>query len=247
MIGRAALGCSVRPEATPPVRLPALVSVIILGALVALPQLLWARPDPSAADRELLTRLARQTGAHTAPPAPSLREYAATVVQDVFHRLFGWIHLPKVSWTGLGAILLVTGYALAVLLLAGALFLIGRSVLAMMNRGRGNGGSAGLTASASPVPPARPSEADYWWQRFRAALKERDSLTAMESLWFWVAVRLTGTAADPAWTSRELLDQAQRDDLRPAMTQLDGWRYGPMPPTTETLDSLATRLGEVLG
>ena len=196
------LGRSVRTETTAAMRLPAFVSTILVGALAALPQLLWAAPDSPTADRKLLSRLATQTGAHTAPPRPSLSEYAATVAQDVLHRLFGWIHFPNINLTGLGPLLQVVGYGLA---------------------------------------------AAYWWRRFRAALKRRDSVTAMESLWFWVAVRLTGTAVDPSWTSRELLNQAKRDDLRPAMMQLDGWRFGPSTPTPDALGGLAARLGEVLG
>jgi hypothetical protein len=241
------LGRSVRTETTAAMRLPAFVSTILVGALAALPQLLWAAPDSPTADRELLSRLATQTGAHTAPPRPSLSEYAATVAQDVFHRLFGWIHFPNINLTGLGPLLQVVGYGLAVLLLAGALILIARFVLASRVRKQGSEGPTGPTASASPVPPAPPSEAAYWWRRFRAAMKRGDSVTAMESLWFWVAVRLTGTAVDPSWTSRELLNQAKRDDLRPAMMQLDGWRFGPSTPTPDALGGLAARLGEVLG
>jgi len=241
MTGKAALGSSVRTKTTAPARLP------LVATAAALPRLLWAFPDSPIADRKLLARLATETGARTAPPAPSLHEYVAMVAQDVFHRLFGWIHLPNISFAGLGPVLLAVGFGLAVLLLTGALFLIARFLLAAINRRSENVRSTHPTASASPVPPAPPSEAAYWWRRFRAALNRRDAITAMESLWFWVAVRLTGAAADPSWTSRELLDQAKRDDLRPAMTQLDGWRFGPIRPAPEKLENLATQLGEVLG
>ena len=222
-------------------------TAIILGAMVALPQLLWAVPGPSEADRELLSRWAGETGVQTAPPPPSLREYAAMATEDVVHRVFGWIHLPKLVAGGVGAVLLAVGYAVALLLLAGALFLIARFLVAAFNRRRGSAGPAGLGVSASPVSPDPPSGAAYWWRRFRAALTRGDTATAMESLWFWVAIRLAGTTVDPSWTSRELLDRVERDDLRPAMTQLDGWRFGPTTPTPETLDGLAIRLGEVLG
>lgn len=247
MIGGAARGGRPCRAAAAPVRVPALVVAVLVGTVLAPARLLWAAPDQARADRELLDRLARETGVHTAPPAPSLHEYLATVSEAVFHRLLGWIHLPNLDLSGLGPVVQAVAYALAILLIAGALFLIGRLLLAAVKRRREGEGASGPDAFAAPVSEAPPSDAAYWWRRFRAAVKAGDSATAMESLWFWVAVRLTGTAVDPSWTSRELLERVGRDDLRPAMTQLDGWRYGPTAPAIESLEGLAAGFGEVLG
>ncbi len=198
------------------------------------------------ADRQLLSRLAAETGVQTAPHAPSFREYLVVLGRHVVRKLLGWIHLPNIDLPGAAPYLEIVARLLAWLLVAGALVLMVRILVGTYRRRRAREGPAPAGPEATPLEASRPSNAAYWWSRLRDALEAGDPVAALESLWFFTGFRLAGTSLDPSWTSTELLERTGRRDLAGLMTLLDAWRFGPDTPGPPEIDSLAGRLREAL-
>jgi len=200
----------------------------------------------AVADRQLLVRLATETGVQTAPHAPSFREYLVVLGRHVVRKLLGWIHLPSIDLPGAAPYLEIVARLLAWLLVAGALVLMVRIVVGTYRRRRAREGPEPMGPEATPLEAARPSNAAYWWSRLQDATEAGDTAAALESLWFFTGFRLAGTSLDPSWTSTELLERTGRRDLAGFMTRLDAWRFGPDPPWLPEIESLAGRLREAL-
>lgn len=220
----------------------------LAAATACLAALAGAHPAaaPARADRELLAQLAREAGAVTSPPGPSAQEYIAMVVRRVAEAVLDWL-LP--SGKGLESafeLLSTLARILAWTLVAAAIFLLVRRLVAgWIRRSRGASGEAGETGLEVAARPQHDPET--WLRRFREALEAGDLDAAMQALWMWAGLRLAGPELDAAWTSSELLAHAGRRDLRAVFGRLDAWRYGPQRPESGRLERLAAELVEVTG
>ncbi len=148
-----------------------------------------------------------------------------------------WLHVspPVLRW-------IVAG--LAVLVVAALLWLI----VAWARRRPKAPAPAPVVAAAAP---AAPLDAAGWRAELERRLAEGRIPEALEALWWWLARSLAGPAAEPDWTSRDLVarsrrDDLQRDRLRDLVRRLDAFTYGPLPPAAEDLRGLLGRLEEAL-
>ncbi len=212
------------------------------GRLAALATALPAAA-PGNAHRELLARLARETGAVTTPPAPSFQEYVGTVIRHAAEALLHRLRPSGMTLDAAFELLSTVAEVLAWVLIGAAVaLLVRRLVLAWLQRrpAASEDGDAGLETTSQPRLGM-----EAWRERFRAAMEAGDLDGAMQALWMWVGLRLAGAALDPAWTSSELLRHSGRQDLRPLFARLDTWRYGPRAPEAGPLERLAAELAEV--
>ncbi len=141
-----------------------------------------------------------------------------------------------------------TFYVLALAVAALALLLLLRALLPRL-RGRPRAVAPGALAS-SPAPAAA-LDASGWRAELDRRLTEGRIPEALEALWWWLARSLAGPAAEPDWTSRDLVARSRRGDLqedplRDLVRRLDAFTYGPLPPAVEDLRGLLGRLEEAL-
>ena len=105
--------------------------------------------------------------------------------------------------------------------------------------------------SEDPIVTSEPVEevasTEIWASRLSRALERGEIAEALEALWWWLAIHVAPGSADPTWTSRELLRQARRNDLRALADRLDRQIYGPGDPAPEQVRALFRELREVLG
>ncbi len=220
----------------------------LAAAAACLALLAEAQPAvaPVRADRELLARLARETGAATSPPGPSAQEYIATVARRVMEALLGWLTPPATSLESTFGLLLLLAQVLAWTLVIIVLVLLARLLVAAWKRRSGR--ASGMAGDAGVEVTARPRLGpEAWLRRFREALEGGDLDAALHALWMCAGLRLAGPELDGAWTSSELLAHAGRHDLRPVFARLDAWRYGPGRPRPALLERLADELVEATG
>ncbi len=90
-----------------------------------------------------------------------------------------------------------------------------------------------------------------WLATLENRLAAGDLSGALEAAWWWLARSLAAERVDPAWTSRELLEQAhlersRRRQLLPIVRQLDTLVYGPRPPRADEVRGFADQLAAVL-
>jgi hypothetical protein len=112
-------------------------------------------------------------------------------------------------------------------------------------------GGGSLTALGIP---AAARDAAAWRAELDRRLADGRITDALEALWWWLARSLAGERAEADWTSRDLVAQARRQDLREGtreslrdiVRRLDAFTYGPRPPGVEDLRRLVGRLEEVL-
>lgn len=102
------------------------------------------------------------------------------------------------------------------------------------------------TLAAVSQAPATALDAAGWRAELDRRLAEGHIPEALEALWWWLARSLAGAAAEPDWTSRDLVARSRREDLRDLVRRLDAFLYGPLPPSTEDLRGLLGRLEERL-
>jgi len=147
------------------------------------------------------------------------------------------LHLPKGTFYALAA-------AVAVL----ALLLIARALLPRLRRRPRSPERGALEASPAPAVAL---DAAGWRAELDRRLAEGRIPESLEALWWWLARSLAGAAAEPDWTSRDLVARSRRDDLRgdqlrDLVRRLDLLTYGPLPPAVEDLRGLLGRLEEKL-
>jgi hypothetical protein len=104
------------------------------------------------------------------------------------------------------------------------------------------------TPSVGPNAPAprKGLSPSGWRTEVEARLSRGEASAALEAAWWWLATSLLPGEVDPAWTTRELLGVAGRQDLgRPART-LDRLLYGPEQPRPHDVRRLMADLERVL-
>lgn len=197
--------------------------------------------DPAALERAL----AEVDRAPVPPESSYLGELGRALQEALTEALLRgarMLHLSKQTFL----VLAVAVAALALLLLARALWPRFRRRPRSLERGE---------LAASPAPAAA-LDAAGWRKELDRRLAEGRIPEALEALWWWLARSLAGAAAEPDWTSRDLVARSRRDDLqgddlqgdqlRDLVRRLDVLTYGPHPPAVEDLRGLLGRLEETL-
>jgi hypothetical protein len=141
----------------------------------------------------------------------------------------------------------VKGVELAALILAGlALILLGYWVVRWLARR-----PVPDTAAFSPVreravettPSVTPQQ---WRAELEQKLSSGDTVGALPALWWWLARSVAGIRADESWTSRELLAESGRHDLKEEVMILDRMLYGARRPNVEQVRALFAKLDEAV-
>lgn len=192
----------------------------------------------AAADRALLERILRESGLARQASPPSLAEYAAAIQEALMDWFAG--RAPSLAW------LLDSRVAQAVLWLVVAAILAGLTVQLLRWR-HGRPAAAPSLALRPPRKEGLP-ESDHaaWRREIEARLLRGDVAGALEAVWWWLARSLCGPAADASWTSRELVAQARRGDLRSLTNALDRMAYGERAPSAAEVRGLLARFEESL-
>ncbi len=187
-------------------------------------------PASDGAVRDILV----QHQVDTRPPRPGLGGYLRDLGSTISRGVGKWFEglAPEFAvaglWlAGLDPRWLWLAVAVVALILGLRLFLMS----SQRRRPRRLEGTvqAGEVVSAGAVPPRDPVAA------VEAGLAADDATGALEALWWWLADRLGFVAADPSWTSRELVLRAKRRDLLPIVRRFDGLVYGPTRPDTRAV------------
>ncbi len=197
------------------------------------------------ADVELLRQVAADGELRGGSPRPSLTHYLLDLATAAFAPLAGWMGsvggplAALFAWFGAAGSQLLLWLILAALLLT--LFIRLRSRFSR----RGHESPSGVPG----VPALQPLSAAVaeWELRLQQRLDGGDARGALEALWWSLAIRLVGSNADPAWTSRELVEKAGRRDLLPGVRRLDRLVWGSEQPLVEDVRQLWGRLRKVVG
>jgi hypothetical protein len=204
--------------------------------------------SPSASgDRELAARVLEENGAATAPGRIGVGTYARDLYTRIRAAAANWTRNLLENAEGLGrgiafvakAFVWAAAAALLILLLT-FLFRLSRRLTAR------SGEEAREEPAGIPAPPPAPMDAGGWRRRLEELLEAGRLEEALEALWWWLARSLAGPAADPSWTSRELLRRARRRDLAGLLQRLDAYQYGPRRPSSGQVQVLVRELTETL-
>lgn len=194
-----------------------------------------AVPGPSArADRIVLEDVYRQSGAARTVPGPSWMDYVSDVLSraagSLFRRLdpLGQLVGP---WSHIFAVILAGALLLSFLVILGRVF---------AKRGPPAEPAAAVQTSLPFPAPARGRE--EWRLEFEERLGRGETLPALQALWWWFALSASPEGVDPAWTSREVLVRAGRDELVPVARVLDRMIYGPLPPREPEVRALLAEM-----
>ena len=184
------------------------------------PQIAGTELSATAADHELLRRLSVEENVATRDPRPGLDHYLG----DAGATFMVWLAevlRPYLEEGGLVERLIGSGVPilLGVLLLI-VLILVIRRFLRRTPAGRREVAAVERRAAAERRDEHDP-EAEL-----RTAFESGDVAAALEALWWWLAMALGASGADPAWTTRELVMRAGRRDLLPAIRPFDRLVYG---------------------
>lgn len=205
-----------------------------------------AAADPATADTQLLQRVIDEAGIDVEPEGPSVggyvRELSHAFSEYLLERFDGF--LPELGpWFG-EDVSRIASAVLAALLAVLLAVLLGRAVARRRDRAR---------EAEVPTPLETPIDAEEldrspsaWRIQLAKHLEHGDVPAALQATWWWLATALLTTAADPAWTSREVALRAGRPDLLPLFQRLDRGLYGPAPPALATVRSLAAEVEEAL-
>ncbi len=202
-----------------------------------LPEISHQRADP-----EVVASVLQQAEVDQRLPAAGWRDYLMIRLRAAAERWLGGVGEGLVGLLAVSSFWGVLGW---VLIAAGALALL----VAWRRWRSGQRPSPAVPPPPEALPAAVREVVDPATLRaeIEALLARGEVSAALAVAWWWVARSLAGAAADPTWTSRELLAHAARPDLAPALRALDRFVYGPRPPAAGELaawlGSLEGRLG----
>ena len=170
----------------------------------------------SPADLDVLQRVIRESGADQTPPAPSWAGYAGALLEA----FVAWLERVRPDLPGLRDLPGVLGPAFA-MIAAGLLVVVLLAIVRSISRRRSaRRVRSPVSARAMPAPtPVADLGRDGWRSEIEHRLAAGDLAGALEASWWWFARAITTARVDPAWTSRELLDHAQRLELERARLQ----------------------------
>lgn len=178
----------------------------------------------------------------TSPSRPTFSGYQA----DLVAAFVGWFSalLSRILPEGGQVTRWLTRFGLP-MLAALVVLVVGIALVQLLRRGSRRPAIPGA-ATARRLPTPEAATATDWEQALQERLAEGEVTGALEALWWWLADRLTPGRADPAWTSRELLERAGRRDLRPQVQHLDRLIYGAAPVAVETVRGVWRDLREAV-
>lgn len=215
----------------------AIAGLLLAGTAMASP------PPPShePADSRLLARIVAESRVERVPARPRGIEYAQAwneAIERFLQRFFEKYNVFGSISRGIeiGAYVLI-GTAIVL-----ALFLIGRRVLRPAAASRATPDRITLAAAA---PNASARDAEAWRDAFDRFVAQGSLEEALEALWWWFALSLSGEV-DASWTNRQLLAAADRMDLAPEARDLDRTMYGPHAPELRELPAIFERLKEAI-
>lgn len=212
------------------------------AALVLVASLAGAAEPPIApghGDAALVAQLQREGRVDTAVPQPGLRDWAAALMRGLGRWV--WSLVPGVPWLRSGRVWQGIGYAALALAALAAAWLAWQGLVRWMSR---SGVRPEPDVSSTSERAATPRGAATWRAVVEEELAAGRARAALGALWWWVAESLLGGRVEPSWTSRQLVAEARRPDLRPALGALDGMLYGPDEVGTDQVSRLARDLGE---
>lgn len=195
-------------------------------------------PIPQAsADHALLERLLRESGVDRTAPSGSHLEYLANLLQAIM----GWLgnQVRPLAWVLRSDVAKV----LLWIVVAGIFVALG---LFLARRVRTFRRRKHVSLEGTRQPEAVEKQDSDWRREIEARLLRGDVAAALEALWWWLARALCGPRADASWTSRELLFQAGRGDLRPLANTLDRLVYGAGSPHPDEVRRLLARFEDSL-
>ncbi len=198
-----------------------------------------------AADRELLNQVARDGELRGGSAMPGLAHYLRDLLYAFFKPLAEWMEAVGGPMGGLFAWFAGGGWRiLALLVLSLVVTLIGLQVLRRWRRRAAAPAAEGVVEQTGQSSVA---EIEAWEARLESRLERGETRAALEAMWWSLATRLVGRDADPAWTSRELVERAGRRDLLPSVRRLDRMVWGSELPVIEDVRQLWHRVREVVG
>ncbi len=203
------------------------------------------------ADQQLVESLLDSSKVDRSPPQPAPSLY----IRDVGTNFLIWL-FSRLSWSvGLAGLVVKIGYWLVIALLISALLTLALLMPRLLRRRRGpEAYQDGLISSDGADQPT-PADAAASWREMEQALARNQPGAALTALWWWLARRVAGSAADAAWTTRQLLRSARSphqgastsgDRLGTLCRRLDVMIYGPVPAQCGEIRELAQDLKEVL-
>jgi hypothetical protein len=192
-------------------------------------------------DHAVLEQVLAETRAQTEEPGPPWYEYLAVLAMAGARGLADLLK-PMFSLLGVSPDMLKAG---AWLVLAGVVILLVVLAVHLLLQWR----RPARTRDAAPEAHVAAATAaallpDQWALELERRLAAGDPRGALEALWWWWARTLTGSAALPSWTTRELLLEARRPDLAREGHLLDRLLYAGGAPETSDVRRLAARLRE---
>lgn len=204
-------------------------------------------PETVAARQEMLRRLALEEGVVTKASSPGVGEYSRDLSEALMTAISDWL----LSWVpGVGEVLAPLTptilYGLLAVVAAMVIFFVARRWLAKSSASKRTEKTPSQVVLPS-TPGRNGKTSDRWAETFERCLEQDQVAAALEALWWWLATEVSHGPADPTWTSRELLGQAQRSDLRPLADRLDRLMYGADAPRSEQVRALFEDLQGAVG
>jgi len=194
------------------------------------------------ADLDVLERVLRESGVDQKTGDPSWSAYLYAVLEAAA----AWLSARLPGLRGLRNLPTTLGPAFgvaAIALVTIALVLVVRVALRARRRA-----AAPLRVSTPTVAAAAAPQRDRqgWRREIERGLEKGDLGAALEALWWWFARALTNARVDPAWTSRELLAHAGREELSGLALALDRLLYGAARPRAADVRAFLATAEEAL-
>lgn len=195
-------------------------------------------------DEAALDRILKEYGLGAKPEQGSWVSYLGALLR----RGVGWVIEKVVGLLqGLGDAGGWIGPFVEILLLLAAAALVALAVSFVIRRlSRAQSPVAAATEAPPDAAPSYLRDAATWRAELDGRLAAGDLRGALEAVWWWLARSLAGGAADPSWTSRELLERSGRRDLAGPVRRLDELTYGAAPPEAAEIRRTAEELAAEL-
>lgn len=196
-------------------------------------------PDLSMPDGETLGPMLRAEKVRLDSPRPGVLEYFRHVIQRALSGLIQWAAGGIGRWAPwLAVVFEWATYGLLIgLALIWILLLWGRRRPKKIESGAGPLGGSG-------VPSRGPEQ---WQAELERRLAAGDGPGALIALWWWWATVLGVERVDDSWTTRELIAQAGRQDLRGLARRFDFLAYGDLGCGVDEVEELWGRLRRAEG
>ena len=202
-----------------------------------------------AADESVLQTIREQGGLQRTPQPTSWTAYLSFLLRRLRAKLYRTLIGALAHLTSVASVLRWGGIVLVWVVLVLVLLGLAAFLSRLFGRQRQEALKERLTSEPSAVHLAR--GATEWRAEVESQLASGDLAAALAAAWWWLARSLAADRVDPAWTSRELLDQARlqrsrRRQLLPLVRRLDALVYGPRPPALAQVRQFVDQLAPLL-